>query len=240
MRMLGEFLKELLVVCKTTLPLILLLLAIKLILNPDFSGEWVKKYANYLVGIVFVLVGLTIFTKGINTTLVPLGDEVASAFIHINRPIILVLCFVIGFTATLVEPALKSIADQVYEQTQIIKPAFVIYSTAVGVSVAMVLGVSKVLWQIKTGYIIVPMLVIVCVLCILLMIKDSQNHFMLSVAFDCAGATTGPVNIPINAAIAIGLAMSMGLDPMRVGFGLVGITTLGAATSVMVVGLLTR
>ena len=41
-------------------------------------------------------------------------------------------------------------------------------------------------------------------------------------------------------AISLGLATAMGLDPMRVGFGLVGLSCLGAATSVMLAPMATR
>ncbi|MCL1910187.1 MAG: DUF1538 domain-containing protein [Kiritimatiellaeota bacterium] len=57
-------------------------------------------------------------------------------------------------------------------------------------------------------------------------------------AFDCASATTGPVNIPVNLAIAIGLATAVGVDPIKAGFGIVGLCCLGTAISVLTYGVL--
>jgi hypothetical protein len=62
-----------------------------------------------------------------------------------------------------------------------------------------------------------------------------------AIAMDSASATTGPVNIPLNMAIAIGLAKSLeNVDPLTSGFGIVGLTSVGAIISVMVLGLLMR
>ena len=62
-----------------------------------------------------------------------------------------------------------------------------------------------------------------------------------ALASDAASATTGPVNIPINMAIAIGLASVIkGADPLISGFGVVGLTSLGAMVSVMILVIITR
>ncbi len=45
---------------------------------------------------------------------------------------------------------------------------------------------------------------------------------------DSASATTGPVNIPLNLAIALGLAKVIEhADPLLSGFGLIGLTSFG-------------
>ena len=58
---------------------------------------------------------------------------------------------------------------------------------------------------------------------------------------DCASATTGPVNIPINMALAIGLASMLEVtDPLLAGFGIVGLTSMGTILSVLSLGILSR
>ena len=50
-----------------------------------------------------------------------------------------------------------------------------------------------------------------------------------------------PVNIPINMAIAIGLANILeNVDPCQSGFGIIGLTSLGSVISVLTLGILTR
>ena len=101
-------------------------------------------------------------------------------------------------------------------------------------TLGMALGIAKVIYDKPMVWFVGPILVLLFVLVFV------SKDFYASVAFDCAAATTGPVNIPINAAISLGLATAMGLDPMRVGFGLVGLSCLGAATSVMLAPMATR
>lgn len=229
-------LKDLGDIAKSTAPLLVMLLVVKLLLKPQFQNP-----KGFVVGLVFVLVGLFIFLKGVSMCLLPLAEDVGAALHNVPyRWLVFVICFGIGFTATLVEPALKTLATQVDEvSVGVLRPNTLIYSTAVGVAAGMTLGIMKVLYNIKTGYIVFPCLLVLLALCFILTLRD-KGDFILSVAFDCAAATTGPVNIPINAAISLGLAAVIGADPMRVGFGLVGLTSLGAATSVMAAGILSR
>ena len=83
-------------------------------------------------------------------------------------------------------------------------------------------------------------IVIPLIFVIILLIPFVPKEFV-SIAMDSASATTGPVNIPLNMAIAVGLAKSLeNVDPLTSGFGIIGLTSIGAVISVMVLGLLTR
>ncbi len=63
----------------------------------------------------------------------------------------------------------------------------------------------------------------------------------VAIAFDSASATTGPVNIPINMALAIGIAKTLeGVDPLLSGFGIVGLTSMGTVLSVLTLGILNK
>jgi hypothetical protein len=58
---------------------------------------------------------------------------------------------------------------------------------------------------------------------------------------DTASATTGPVNIPLNMALAIGLTKILqNTDPLLSGFGIIGLTSIGSMISVLTLGILTR
>ena len=60
-------------------------------------------------------------------------------------------------------------------------------------------------------------------------------------AFDSASATTGPVNIPINMALAIGLAKVLGeVDPLLNGFGIIGLTSMGSVLTVLLLGIIMK
>ncbi len=97
----------------------------------------------------------------------------------------------------------------------------------------MALGATKILYNINFLHILIPVLLVLAGL------GYCSSQTMGAIAFDCAGATTGPVNIPVNMAIALGLARGVeGLDPLTAGFGLVGLTVLCVAMAILGVGIL--
>ena len=116
-----------------------------------------------------------------------------------------------------------------------IREKILIHTVALGVGSGMSLGLLKILNSIPSRNVIIPILIVTAVL-----ILFAPEEFV-GIAFDAASATTGPVNIPINMAIAIGLAYALGgADPLLNGFGLVGLTSLGTMVTVLLLGILSR
>jgi hypothetical protein len=99
----------------------------------------------------------------------------------------------------------------------------------------MALGVFKILKGIPLIKILLPLLVITFILVFFV-----PEQF-IAIAIDSASATTGPVNIPLNLAIAIGLSKIIEhADPLFSGFGLIGLTSFGAMLSVLTLGILSK
>ena len=114
-------------------------------------------------------------------------------------------------------------------------PKILIHAVAIGFGFGMALGVFKILKGIPLAKILLPFLVLVF---ILVFFVPEQY---VAIAMDSASATTGPVNIPLNLAIALGLAKIVEhADPLFSGFGLIGLTSFGAMLSVLVLGILTK
>jgi len=110
-----------------------------------------------------------------------------------------------------------------------------IHAVAIGFGIGMGIGIYKILNNISYAKVIIPLLLL-----ILTLIFFTPDEF-ISIAMDSASATTGPVNIPINMAIAIGLAkMLENVDPLAYGFGIIGLTSTGAVISVLILGILTK
>lgn len=71
---------------------------------------------EFLIGFVLSVLGLHLFLKGTTMSLIPLGDSVGRNLVVIERRwVILIVGFVIGYFATLVEPGLKALALEVEE-----------------------------------------------------------------------------------------------------------------------------
>lgn len=194
-----------------------------------------EKPQSFIGGYVLSLVGLFLFLKGLTLCLLPLGESVgANLPVLDNKFWIILVGFGIGYLATLAEPALHALAMEAEEiSVGVLSKQVLIHAVAIGFGTGMALGIAKILFQISSSKIIIPLLFITIIL------TYFAPEGIVGIAFDSASATTGPINIPINMAVAIGLSKVLeASDPLLNGFGLVGLTSLGAAISVLVMGII--
>ena len=225
-------LRELKGVVFSVAPLVLVLLFVKLVI----LRSPMESTLQFIVGGVFTIIGLFLFLQGAQMSLIPLAESMGANLSALGRPLILAIAFFVGFVATLVEPALATVTHEA-EITSVgaITQKTLMIITACGFAVGMMMGVLKIIYNINFLWILVPALLVLAVL------GCFCSQTFAAIAFDCAGATTGPVNIPINMAIALGLARTVeGVDPLTAGFGIIGLTMIGVAGAIMCVGLFVR
>jgi len=197
----------------------------------------IENTRSFIIGTLLIFFGLHLFLRGISASLLPLGDAVGRNLVVMdNKIIIAVVAFVIGYLATLVEPALKVLAMEVEEVSVGAIPSTVlVHTVAIGFGVGMCIGVIKIIHGIPTKMLLLPILVLAVVLGFF-----APREFV-DIAIDSASATTGPVNIPLNMAIALGLSKVLEhADPLLSGFGIVGLTSMGAVVSVLALGVISR
>lgn len=213
------------------------LTAILIIFQLFILKKPLENVKDFSIGFILAILGLHLFLKGTTMSLIPIGESVGrSLYILEKKWIIVAAAFVIGYFGTLVEPALQTLALEVEELSiGAIPHKVLIHGVAIGFGMGMAIGILKILLNIPYLKIIVPLLLIVLVL-----VFFTPEPFG-AVAMDAASATTGPVNIPLNMALAIGLASVIETaDPLISGFGIIGLTSVGAMISVMVLGILTK
>ena len=218
---------------KSILPLTALLLGFQLFI----LKKPLENTKDFLGGFIMAVLGLHFFLEGATKSLMPLGESVGNNLVILEKKwLIVLITFVIGYLGTLVEPALKVLALQVEEiSVGAIPHKLLIHAVAMGFGLGMGIGIFKILMNIPYIKIIGPLLIIVLVLAYF-----APEPFG-SIAMDSASATTGPVNIPLNMLLAVGLAsMIEGVDPLLSGFGVVGLTSIGAMISVLTLGILTK
>ncbi|HXL02022.1 MAG TPA: DUF1538 domain-containing protein [Candidatus Atribacteria bacterium] len=218
---------------RNVLPLVIALVFFQLVI----LRKPIKSVKEFAIGVLLSIFGLHFFLKGISMSLLPLGDSVGENLVVLERKWLMVaVAFVIGYFGTLVEPALKALALEVEEiSIGAIPNKVLVHAVAIGFGSGMGIGVYKILNNISYIKVVAPLLLVILVL-----IFFAPEEFV-SIAMDSASATTGPVNIPLNMALAIGLAKVLeNVDPLLSGFGIVGLTSIGAVISVLVLGILTR
>lgn len=197
----------------------------------------IENVKHFIIGFLLSVFGLHFFLKGVSMSLFPLGDSVGQNLVVLERKwLIVIIAFVIGYFGTLVEPALKALALEVEEiSIGAIPHKVLIHAVAIGFGVGMGIGIFKILNDISYVKIIVPLLITIIIL-----ILFAPEEFV-AIAMDSASATTGPVNIPLNMALAIGLTKIVeNVDPLLAGFGIIGLTSTGAVISVLTLGILSK
>ncbi len=218
---------------KSVLPIVIFLCIFRLIV----LRKPIEEIKTLALGTLLSIVGLHLFLKGISLSLIPLGDSVGENLVVLNNKyLIAIFAFVVGFFATMVEPGLKALALEVEEiSTGAIPMNVLINAVGIGFGLGMSIGIVKILNNIPTKTILFPVLLLAMIL------GYFAPREFVDIAIDSASATTGPVNIPLNMAIALGLSKILETsDPLLNGFGIIGLTSMGAVISVLVLGILSR
>ncbi|MDL2318636.1 DUF1538 domain-containing protein [Eubacteriales bacterium OttesenSCG-928-A19] len=182
--------------------------------------------SQFVVGALLLIVGMGLFTLGVEMSLTPMGSQMGSYLTkRKNLKMLVVVAFVMGFFITIAEPDLTVLAGQVPG----IPNMTLILSVAVGVGVFLVFGFLRIIFQKKLNY----MLIIFYALLFGIGIFVSENY--VPVAFDSGGVTTGPITVPFILALGVGVAsVRSGKSAQGDSFGLVAMGSIGPIMAVMI------
>ncbi len=199
-----------------------------------------------LVGLVFVVVGLSLFVQGLETGLFPLGEGMAHAFARKGSLIALFgFAFCLGFGTTVAEPALIAVAAKAAEVAG--DAGFIIDSAearsdyafqlrltvALSVGVSLVLGVFRILKGWPIHYLIISGYLIVVAM------TGFAPPEIVGIAYDSGGVTTSTMTVPLVAALGVGLATVIrGRNPLLDGFGLIAFASLMPIIFVLLFGMI--
>lgn len=201
---------------------------------------------DILIGTLLVALGLTLFIRGLELGLFPIGESMAYAFARKGSVFWLMLfSFALGFGTTIAEPALIAVSNEaatvaaeggVIEASELAREAYadgLRLTVALSVGFAIVIGVFRILkgWPIQyfiiSGYIGV-----------VIMTAFAPKE-IVGIAYDSGGVTTSTITVPLVTALGVGLASSIkGRNPMIDGFGLIAFASLLPMIFVMGYGML--
>ena len=201
---------------------------------------------SLLIGIVFVVMGLTFFIYGLEMGLFPIGEDMAHAFARKGSVLwLLLFAFALGFGTTVAEPALIAVSDEAAEvaadagHIATTEEAMESYATglrftvALSVGCAIVLGVLRILMNWSIQYMIMGGYVIVII------VTSFAPKTIIGIAYDSGGVTTSTITVPLVTALGIGLASSIkGRNPMLDGFGLIAFASLLPIIFVLLYGII--
>ena len=198
------------------------------------------------LGLLFVVIGLTLFIKGLELGLFPLGENLARAFVKKGSLTwLLLFAFALGVGSTVAEPALIAIAARAAEvvaQGGLISDTSTAQSNfafalrlvvALSVGTAVVVGVIRIF----KGWPLHLMIIAGYVLVLLLTLLAPAE--MIGIAYDSGGVTTSTITVPLVTALGVGLASSIkGRSPMLDGFGLIALASVMPIIFVLLFGII--
>lgn len=230
---------------RAIVPLVLFLLVVMwLVLK-----EKVQNPSQMAYGITLSVIGMTMFSLGLSYGLAKLGGQsgglIPAAFMAIdnvahspiyNTLIGLSLAFafswLLGFGATLAEPALNALGLTVETLTNgAFRKSVLIKSVSFGVAFGIALGVAKIVFGFSITWLLLPGYLLAVIL------THFSSEEFVNIAWDSAGVTTGPVTVPL--VLAMGLGFGKAVEAIE-GFGILSMASICPIISVLVTGLWIR
>jgi len=230
---------------RAILPLVLFLfLVLKVVLKEKLDNQ-----GEIFYGIGLTIIGMCIFNLGLTYGLSNLGANagnlVPTAFMEVSgQPtsplyvyavglgLALAFAWILGFGATLAEPALSALGTTTEDLTNgVFKKKTLINAVSLGVGFGIAIGVAKLIFDLPLVWLILPGYLLAMVLTYF-----STEEFV-NIAWDSAGVTTGPITVPL--VLAMGLGLGNATHAVE-GFGILCMASIGPIISVMITGLWAR
>ncbi len=228
LNILTEKFKEVLL---SVLPIVVIVLILHFTIAPLETNLLLR----FLLGALFIVVGLAIFLLGTDIGISPIGTNLGKGIAKSNKVwIVAIAGVVLGFFISIAEPDLHILANQIADVTggAIPNMSILIY-VSIGIAVMMTIGLLRIVFNIPLYKLLTGIYTVIFLLALF-----TSNEF-LAIAFDASGATTGALTVPFMLALALGVSnlKKNGKASEKDSFGLVAISSSGAIIAVMLMNI---
>jgi hypothetical protein len=206
----------------------------------------IVNFRKIALGLLYVLLGLSLFLVGLDQALFPLGKIMAQqltdpTFIQggieatgqalqwHDYKWVYIFAFAVGFAATIAEPAVIAVAMKANAVSGgAVGVSALRIAIGLGVAIGIALGSFRIITGTPLHYYIITCYILVIIQTIF------APRLIVALAYDSGGVTTSTVTVPIVAALGLGLASSVdGRSPLIDGFGLIAFACLFPIITVM-------
>ena len=184
---------------------------------------------SFILGTLFLVVGMGFFTLGAQMSMMPMGQYVGSKMTKTKKLwLILLVSLFVGVMITISEPDLTVLAEQISS----VPNMTLIISVAIGVGIMLVVAMLRMVLKIRLKYLLLLFYGIVFILAFFV-----PNSF-LALSFDSGGVTTGPMTVPFIMALGVGVsAIRADENADNDSFGLIALCSVGPIIAVMILGI---
>ena len=213
----------------SVLPIALIVLLLSLTITPLSPDNMLL----FIIGVVFLVAGMSVFTLGAEMSMQQLGAKVGSKMASSGKIwVIAFISFVIGILVTISEPDLVILANQVSG----VENNLLIWTVSLGVGLFLMIAVLRIVFKISLSVILAVFYVAAFVLSFFL------PEGFRTLAFDSGGVTTGPMTVPFIMSIGAGVSASIAGNKSgrEESFGITGLCSIGPIIAVMILGIVMK
>lgn len=192
-----------------------------------------RNVVKIIIGLVYTLVGLTLFLTGVNVGFMPVGNYLGNELAKLEHNFIIVpLAMLIGYFIVKAEPAVLVLNKQVEEITDgAVSQKMMMTGLSVGMAIS--LGLSMV--RIITGWSIMWFLIPGYALA--LGLSFIVPKIFTSIAFDSGGVASGPMTATFLLPFAMGACEALGGNILTDAFGIVAMVAMTPLITIQILGL---
>jgi len=200
----------------------------------DFANH---ELISFTIGAVLLIVGIGFFNLGADLSMTPMGTQVGAGLSKQKKlGLLLSVCFALGVLITVAEPDLQVLAKQV---AGVMNGTALIVSVGVGVGAFLLIAILKIVFKKALSEILSIFYMLLFALALILTVMGKQ--YLLPMAFDSGGVTTGPITVPFIMALGVGISHVLGDRRSKENsFGLVALCSIGPILAVMVLGMFSQ
>ena len=192
------------------------------------------EFCRFMLSCLLVIIGLTLFLTGVEVGITPIGGHIGSSLTK-SRSLLIMLgaALLLGVIITIPEPDVQVLATEVNQVNPSIPVKTLTYAIAAGVGLFFAISLARTVlnWPMK--------IIIAISYAFIFLIAFFNDDFLVSVAFDSGGATTGPLSVPFIMALGTGVA-AIRKHNEEAEFGYVAFSSIGPVLSVLILGLVFR
>ncbi len=197
----------------------------------DFSTN---ELISFTIGAVLLIFGIGLFNLGADLAMTPMGTHVGSGLSKQKKlALLLGVSFALGVLITVAEPDLTVLAKQV---AGVIDGTALIITVGVGVGLFLIVSILRIVFHKTLSELLSIFYMFLFALALVLVVQN--KNWLLPVAFDSGGVTTGPITVPFIMALGLGISHVLGDRRSKENsFGLVALCSIGPILAVMALGL---
>ena len=193
-----------------------------------------KELFKVFIGCFYEFIGLTLFLLGANVGFLQIGSLIGMKLAEIgNDFLIIAIGALLGYFVVIAEPAVEVLNKQISDITDGAIPEKAMKkSLSIGVSIALVISMIRVLTGIPILYFLLPGYLIALILAFV------GDDIFTAVAFDSGGVASGTMASAFLVPFAIGVSEGIGGNVLSDAFGVIAMVAMAPIVAVQISGLI--